>query len=119
MSKRTRLTGLIIDQVWGLYNRGFEYKAIATKLGISQTSVLRCVTAVSTASAGKFVEYTGLLQDSHYIADYANKKFNLEPEFIEDSELDDQDLTAAITLLANNIARQTAILDGFIKKLEK
>ena len=119
MSKRARLTGLIIDQVWGLYNRGFEYKAIANKLGISQTSVSRCVIAMSTASAGKFVEYTGLLQDSHYIADYANKKFNLEPEFIEDSELKDQDLTAAIILLANNIARQTTILDSFIKKLEK
>ena len=74
---------------------------------------------MSTASAGKFVEYTGLLRDSHYIADYANKKFNLEPEseFIEDSELEDQDLTAVITLLANNIARQTAIFDSFIKKL--
>lgn len=35
MSKRTRLTDLIIDQVWGLYNRGFEYKVIAAKLGIS------------------------------------------------------------------------------------
>ena len=116
MSKIARLTGLIIDQVWGLYNRGFEYKAIANKLGISQTSVSRCVIAMSTASAGKFVEYTGLLQDSHYIADYANKKFNLEPEFIEDK---DQDLTAAIILLANNIARQTTILDSFIKKLEK
>lgn len=119
MSKRTRLTDIIIDQVWGLYNRGYEYKLIAAKLGISQTSVLRCIAAMSTASSGKFVEYTGLLRDSHYIADYANRKFSLEPESFETFETKEQDLAAAIMLLADNIARQTSVLESFIRKLER
>ena len=43
---------------------------------------------MSTASAGKFVEYTGLLRDSRHIVDYANNKFNLKSEFIEDSKFE-------------------------------
>lgn len=119
MSKRTRLTDIIIEKVWGLYNRGYEPKVIAAKLGISSTSVLRCITAMSLASSGKFVEYTGLLQDSHYVADYANARFNLAPEALDNSDVDDEvNLTAAVLLLASNIEKQTKLLEKFLKKLE-
>ena len=77
MSQKARITDSLIEQVWELYNKGYDHKTIAFRLGISQTSALRCVTALVTASTGKFVEYAGLLQDSHHIADYVNKKFNL------------------------------------------
>ena len=118
MSKRARLTDGIIDQVWSLFKRGYDCKDIAIKLDISQTSVLRCITAMSTASSGTFVEYTGLLKDSHYIADYANKKFNLKSEFLLAQEAEELSLTAAIICLANNIARQSVLLESIIKKFE-
>lgn len=75
MGKRARLTHTLIEDVWALYNRGFEESVICAKLGISRASVTRCIYAMQEASNGRFVEYTGLLKDSHHIADYANSKF--------------------------------------------
>lgn len=119
MSKRARLTDKLIDKVWALYNSNYDSAAIATKLDISQTSVLRCVTAMSMASNGIFVEYTGLLKDSHYIADYANKKFNLTNDTVLNSKFKTQDLETAIILLAESINREANLLDKIIKKFEK
>ena len=118
MSKRARLTDKLIDKVWTLYNSNYDYVTIATKLDISQTSVLRCVTAMSIASSGTFVEYTGLLRDSHYIADYANKKFNLTKDTVLNSKSKIQDLETAIVLLAESINREANLLDKLIKKFE-
>ena len=118
MSKRARLTDKLIDKVWTLYNSNYDYVTIATKLDISQTSVLRCVTAMSIASSGTFVEYTGLLRDSHYIADYANKKFNLTKDTVLNSKSKTQDLETAIVLLAESINREANLLDKLIKKFE-
>jgi hypothetical protein len=63
------------------------------------------------------VEYTGLLRDSHHIADYANQRFGLTIEEPVPKEADD--LATAIQDLAAAITRQTNVFEGFIRKLEK
>lgn len=117
MSKRTRITNEIIEKVWELYSKGVEYKQIALRLGISQASIIRCVTAMSQASIGRFVEYDGLLKDSHHIADYANKKFNLQRKDVEEKE--SSDLTEAVNKLADKVDRQADVFENFFKKFDK
>ena len=117
MSKRTRITDATIEHVWKLYEQGMDCAAIAMKLKISQASVLRCITAMCMASTGRLVEYTGLLKDSHHIADYANQRFGLSVDEPVSKEADD--LATAIQDLAAAITRQTNVFEGFIRKLEK
>ena len=115
MSKRKRLTAATIDHVWSLYNLGYSYNTIAAKLNISATSVQRCIIAMQLAAAGEVVRYEGLLKDSHYIADYANQRFNTSEV---SQEVTDADLVNAVNKLADNIAKQTALIESFMRKLE-
>lgn len=114
MGQRTRISNKIIEQAWALYNQGLDSVRIANKLDISNASAMRCITAMSIASSGKKVEYTGLFRDSHHIADYANERFKQEEKLDEDLQL-----AAAINRLADKIEQQTQLFESFIRKLER
>jgi hypothetical protein len=116
MSKKTRLTAPIIEQVWSLYDLGWRESDIARKLRISITSVHRCIYAQQIAKSGKHVEYIGLLRDSHHIADYANERFKLVATGVAQNDLE---LAAAINRLALSIEKHTQLFDSFFKKLER
>lgn len=113
MGQRTRISNKIIEQAWALYNQGLDSVRIANKLDISNASAMRCITAMSIASSGKKVEYTGLFRDSHHIADYANQRFKDQPNGAEE-----QTLIAAIQNLAACISKQNTLLETLIKKFE-
>ena len=53
MGQKTRLTVAIIERVWSLYESGWQATDIATTLKISNTSVQRCIFALTTAKSGK------------------------------------------------------------------
>lgn len=120
MGKRVRLTPSLIEEVWVLYNRDYDELKICNKLGISRASVARCLFAMKQASQGCFVEYTGLLRDSHHIADYANNKFNLsksQPDFSE--EKPKSDLLEVLQTFTQTLNRWNILFEKLINKLEK
>ena len=120
MSKRVRLTPTLIEEVWALYNRDFEELAISARLGISRASVTRCIYAMQEASNGRFVEYTGLLRDSHHIADYANNKFNLSKSQTDFSEEKPKfDLLEVLQTFTQTLNRWNILFEKLINKLEK
>lgn len=119
MGQRVRLTPALIEEVWVLYNRGFDELKICNKLGISRASVSRCLYAMSTASSGQFVEYTGLLRDSHHIADYANKKFNLKSEDLAAEKESKPELLEVLQAFTDSLNRWNLLFESLLKKLEK
>ena len=116
MGSKARISSRIIEQVWLLNNNGMHPDKIAEKLKISKTSVLRCIFAMQQAASGRFVQYVGLLRDSHHIADYANKRFNVVDN--SQTDLEPEDLLVALDRLTKEISRQNSIFEVFIKKLE-
>lgn len=118
MSKRTRITDDIIDKVWMLHNLGYSKEYISANLEISNLSTQRCIVAMTTAQQGKFVEYKGILKDTHHIADYANKRFNIKSidQIIEDNR--ELELYTAINRLADVIEKQNNLIEGFMNKFK-
>lgn len=120
MGKRVRLTPTLIEEVWALYNRDFTEPAICAKLGISRASVARCIYAMKEASNGKFVEYTGLLRDSHHIADYANSKFQTEKiKEPKNKAVESLDLVAVLQVFTSTLKQWNTLFETVLKDLEK
>jgi hypothetical protein len=119
MGKRVRLTPTLIEEVWALYNRDFEESAISAKLGISRASVIRCIYAMQEASNGRFVEYTGLLRDSHHIADYANSKFQTTKSKESIQTVKTLDLIDVLQIFTSTLNQWNTLFEAILKDLEK
>lgn len=119
MGKRVRLTPNLIEEVWALYNRNIEESIISAKLGISRASVTRCIYAMQEASNGRFVEYTGLLRDSHHIADYANNKFQTEKIKTGIPSTTSLDLIDVLQVFTATLNQWNVLFETVLKDLEK